>query len=88
VIEGGSLDGGQTQSCVFVEQSKPAAQLLGKQVGAGGRYETAIHCRLWLVAHEYVLSMDDHLKQTNEKGRIIEHVSSRLMKLITRANHV
>jgi hypothetical protein len=38
VIEGGLLDGGQKRSCVFVEQSKPAAQVLGKHVGADGKH--------------------------------------------------
>ncbi len=36
MIEGGLLDGGQTRSCAFVEESKPAAQVLGKLVGSGG----------------------------------------------------
>ncbi len=42
MIEGGLLDDSQTWSCVFVEESKPAVQVLGKQGGAGGRHETAI----------------------------------------------
>ncbi len=42
MMEGGLLDDGQTRSCVFVEESKPAAQVIGKQVGADGRHEITL----------------------------------------------
>jgi hypothetical protein len=48
-IEGRLLDGGQTRSWVFVEESKPAAQVLGKQVGASVNHEITIFysCGWW-----------------------------------------
>jgi hypothetical protein len=69
-----------------VEESKPAAHVLEKQVGADGRHVVAILWLVWLVAHGYVtlwLTMSN--KQIN-KGRIIKHLSSILNKLITRAS--
>jgi hypothetical protein len=67
VIEGDLLDGGQTRSCVFVEESKPAAHVLGKQVGADSRHEITFF--LTFVARGTLgwFPLAYHVKQTRQE---------------------
>jgi hypothetical protein len=87
VTKGGLLDGGQTVKLCCIEESKPAAKVLGKQVGADGIREITIFILLCLMAHVYGSLWFTTSNKLIKKGRIIEYVSRSLIKLITRAHH-